>query len=200
MKRQTMISLIFVLCIVGLNARSAAQHCTAFDPDDIRPDTFINFLNAQQNPRAPNECVTIAIHRLEVLHAPKASVPLLRYLDYKRPLTSAEQKGYLFQPLIPDVLYPAISALASVGRSSLPGLLDVIQDSKTSLQAKDNAIFTVMRIHRNTPEGVLFLEQSVARASTPAGTSALIAATQRAVDFCREQLRDECKERATDPH
>src|SRR5215469_13401933 len=126
MKTPMEILLIFVtMSLFGLNARSVAQECTAFDAEDVRPDTFINFLNAQQNPTAPNDCVTIAIRRLEPLHAPKAIAPLLRYLDYKRPLTSAEQKGYFFQPIIlRGVLYPTVSALASLGKPALPGLLE----------------------------------------------------------------------------
>jgi len=186
---------LIIVLVTALGAASAAlaEECSEFPPEFSDVDKLIHFLDAQESPTAPNDCVTVAIRLLGPFQSSKAVPTLIRYLDYKRPLSSAERNGVWFHPNVVTSRYPTISALATIGEASLPELVRVIGDPKTSPKTRDSAVFTVMLVHRQKPEeGISFLEDAANKATETTTGSLLQDAARKAADFCRADEHSRC--------
>ncbi len=80
--------------------------------------------------------------------------------------------------------YPAVEALAQIGKSSLPALIILIEDEQTKSLKSDNALYTIKIIFRNDlSKAVEFLETSVIDSTTKTGKERL----QTAVAKTREE-------------
>lgn len=159
--------IMFALCAWTLSAilsTTAAGQCAALNEHTSKADALA-FLRASLNlslqQRDP-ECISIALQDLK--HSPsfEATSLLVKYLDFERPLSEAEQKGFMIHgPITQSTTYPAIGTLMTFGKEAIPELLATVETSASATIEK-NATHTIMLIFRNEPaNGIEALKQEL---------------------------------------
>jgi hypothetical protein len=183
--------LVFVQVVIATTC-TAAQQCTNVTSMTL-PDVTKYLSNVDSSDQRNADCVISALHRLKDLGTPDAISLLVKYLDFKRPLTTPEQQGfYLHAPSISS-LYPATDLLFAVGKRSVDPLLHAIAHPLTD-QQHANAIYTLMLVFRDkAPDGVRAIVQASRSGVDNAGSSNLLRAARRAAQLCVPEQRHECE-------
>ena len=125
---------------------SAGQECEA--AKDASVEKIIEYLQHVGDDPAAAACVQVAFHHIAAL-PPEQAIPLLiTYLGYKRPLNESERHGFFMHGKAPDVLFPAVQELYSIGSPADPALIGFIAGNKDSLGLESkNAVYTLLLIH-----------------------------------------------------
>ncbi len=140
-------------------------------------------------------CVTWAIHKLglepwatEKLgteHHEQAIAVLVKLLDFRRPPTPEEKRGYYLRPQGIEELYPAAEALELIGEKALPEVLRAIEADSTSPTGRDNAVSVWMEAYKyERPKGVALLKQEETKTNNGATKKKLRWAAQKALTYC----------------
>jgi hypothetical protein len=138
-------------------------------------------------------CITFAIKQLENKYSDEATMLLIGYLDFERPLDDAEKAGFMFHgPPSIENSYPATGTLMSFGKPAVAALLAAITDASSTLVQR-NATYTFMQIFRDEPQnGIKILgERSVE--GSPIQSERLRVAAQEALRWCGRSHLDACK-------
>jgi hypothetical protein len=178
------------LCIVSLFALCGAATSQVCLPDDTSDDVVITFLRTARARNASDSCIVNAIKRLQYVRSQKAIYILVQYLDF-HPYAGMDEvvvTGSNSEP------YPAVSSLFAIGKVALPTLIRVVGRGGSTKTAQDNAIRTIMMIHRDHPaEGVSLLIIE-ARGSEDAGRKASFnQAAISALRWCQGKDQKECE-------
>ena len=161
------------------------------------PD-LVQFLNAVIPDKDNGNCVTWSIRRLGDERYTAAVPALVRLLGFRRPPTPRERSGYVMHPMGVWDLYPATGALALIGPNALPTVLQAIEADSTSPNARENALFVWMEIHKyERAKGVALLKQEETNAHDDATKQRLRMAISDAVSkWCGPKDEAECKSAA----
>jgi hypothetical protein len=160
---------------------------------------LVSFLRGVSPDESNAECVAWAITQLGARRFESSAEILVRYLNFRRPLSANEKLGInLHAKSIGDV-YPAIDALTQIGAKSLPPVLQAIEAETTTLKARENAVFVWMEIHRNIdehPRGVALLKQEETKVKDDATKSRLRWAVSKAITWCNPPQESACRKAA----
>ena len=158
------------------------------------PD-LLDFLNAVVPDEWNARCVTWAIHELGTEHYEPAIPALVRLLDFRLPLTPAEE---VFRGTS-QAVFPAEEALEMIGKKALPEVLSAIEADSTSAVARGNALAVWMEIYREhdeQPKGVGRLKQEETKVSDGAIKQRLRWAVQKALTYCNPPEKSACEQAA----
>jgi hypothetical protein len=177
-----------------LSAWSIGQECEALKTSSVEKIT--DYLQHAGDDSAVAACVQVAFHRMAA-PPPEQAIPLLTtYLGYKRPLNESERHGFFMHGKAPDVLYPAVQELYSIGGPAEPVLVSFLARNKenTGPESK-NAVYTLLLIHHGDAISVVqeLHKASVSSASGEA-RDRLQAAARDASKWCDERARSECED------
>lgn len=138
-------------------------------------------------------CIEFAIRHLEYRYSEESAELLVRYLDFKRPLSQAEINGFMIKgPMTEANLYPAIGTLFTFGKLAVPNLLSAISHPLSEVTTR-NATHTIMAIFRREPvRGVELLEKQGSM-SPPESAARFKNAAQVAVQWCSQRYRTQCE-------
>lgn len=194
---RTIGSMILALFVLGtfMPAEVDAEDCTALDPGS--ESQLISYLTEARQKGGEPECVVSAIKGLSNKKTLRSAELLANYLDYKRPLTRQEQAGIRIRTKSREELYPAISALFSIGKGAVPGILYAISNTQGSTVKWDNAIYTLMLIYRDDPVAGVGALRSSAATNTGVAAERLSAAASDAARLCSDDLRSKCMDAAS---
>jgi len=186
--------IVLVFIVVGAVAGSPGQ-CGSY-PQPMSQEQVLSVLRDSVK-AAPQErdgaCITFAIRQLENKYSGEATILLVDYLDFARPLDDAEQAGFMSHgpPTIGN-RYPATSTLMSFGKPAVPVLLDAIAD-KASTLVQQNATYTLMEIFREQPEKGIEILRRKSLEGSAVQSARLRAAAQEALRWCGRSHMERCK-------
>ena len=166
------------------------QTCTALGSG--AESRLIAYLTKARQNEPDKDCVVLAIRGLGNKKSLRATELLINYLDYKRPLTNEEQAGVWIRTPSRGELYPAVTSLFSIGTGAIPSLLQAIANSERSSVKSDNAIYTLMLIHREDPVAAVKALGSSAATNTGIQAERLSGAAEDAAKLCLDDLRPKC--------
>lgn len=180
------------LCF-GFQVGGLDQQCGRFH-NGYEPTELVSYLREQVNVKSDSACIVCALRNLKTDRAALlAAAPLLtEYLDYKRPLNPAEKSGAFRRPPTISELYPASSALFSIGKDALPLLTNAIGNAASSETTRENAVYTLMNIFRDDETaGIRFLRQEAAK--TKGRAKRLTDAARQSLRWCASDRRSGCE-------
>jgi hypothetical protein len=160
---------------------------------------LVQFLSSANPAESDPHCLTWTINKLGNEHYDPAVDALVKLLDFRRPPTQREERGFFLHPTGIWDMYPAAGALSLIGKQALPALMGAIRADSTSLTARQNAVFVWMEIFRygdEHPKGVALLKQEEASANDDSTRQRLRTAVQRALTHCNPPEAVACKEAA----
>ena len=192
MKSKTLsyVTILAIICLVGLFYLTANRVFT-----QSQEKVEVNALNTDvaellvtlKNKQLATENPEKLAHTIEELGQRQVSeaVPdLIDYLNFRR-IHDWEGTGLVLHPLPKEGDYPAVGALFSIGKPSLPLLLKVIEEKEKDCIESKNALKTIQSIFRDDlSKGVEYLENAAAK-STVKNTKQNL---QYAVDKTREKF------------
>ena len=185
---------ICVLLVTGILTKTALGRCNLIN-ESASPEDLASFLRSSldlSDTQRDGACIEFALRHLEYKPAARNGELLVRYLDFKRPLSPAEREGFMLHgPMTESNLYPAIGTLSTFATAAVPALLSAIADPTSDLTAR-NATHALMEVFRAKPtEGIEVLKRQAA--VSPVGPALkLTKAAQAAVQWCYKQ-RSECE-------
>lgn len=162
------------------------------------PD-LVQFLKGVVPDEQNSRCVTWAIHKLGDERYEPAIPTLIRLLDFRRPKTEAEKKGfYLRLQVIPEV-FPAADALEEIGIEAEPEILRTLEAEATSTIARANAVDVWMEFYKyQRPKGIEVLKQEKIKAEDEAVKKRLGSAIDKALAYCTPADAAACRHAAAD--
>lgn len=191
------------ICLLLLTTGSClAQACPELEKARSNERALAAFLKDQGNARRMPDCTIFAIGRLGDLNYAGKSMKgglganavadlIAEYLDFEKPKVDLEPLG-LHSP------YPAVSALLEIGSAAQSALLKAIANEKTSDIARDNAVTTIMYLHReNQASGVTAIKTASKNEKNADAAERLRQASNNAVERCAESARAECQKIAS---
>jgi hypothetical protein len=168
----------------------ATGSAVAKDCPSIRATTpeLVRYLTDHETRREDAACISDTILYLEAKRDPEAAPVLSQYLDFARPITPGEKEG--INPF-GRARYPAVTALADIGKPALPSLIKVIRNNDSNSLVFKNAVAAEMSIHRaDVVEGVEYLLVQAAKEQASTAAKFRIAAEQ-ATRRCADK-KDAC--------
>ena len=193
MARRTGI-MVTALFLLGTFIPGKANLKTCTELDSGTESQMIAYLTQARQSGGNKQCIVSAIRRLSNKKSVGSVEVLTDFLDYKRPLTTEEQAGVWIRTKSPEELCPAVSALFSMGKEAVPGILRAITNTQPSTVKWDNAVYALMLIHRDDPIAGVGVLSSSAAASTGVEAGRLSLAASDAAKLCSEDLRGRCME------
>ncbi len=189
MYRVSLALLIFVVFYLG---RLSSQECENLR--NATPEQLVAFLNENSPSEDTSQCITYAIAKLGEQRYEPAISALVRLLGFQRPPTDREKRGYHIRM---QASYPAVEAIAQLGKSTLPAILEALRSDTGSPLARANAVFAWMEIYKyEKPAGIAALRQAVDRATDASSKQNLKWAVSKAMSWCSPIEETECKEAA----
>jgi len=175
---------------------AAAQECDRLQK--ATASALVSFLQDSIADESNAECFTFAMYRLgQDRYEPSVPV-LVRLLDFRRPATEREKRGYYIHM---QSIYPAVEALEEIGKNALPAVLEVIKSDSSSATARDNAVSVWMEIYKyESPKGVALLRQEAENATDNASKKTLNWAVSKALTWCNPPDEEKCKAAASVAH
>jgi hypothetical protein len=161
---------------------------------------LLQFLNGVTPDKENAWCVTWAIRKMGLERYEPAVVVLVRLLDFRRPPTEEEAKGFYLRSQSIDELFPAALALEFIGKPALSEVLRAIEAESTSATARENAVAVWMEIykqHDEHPKAISLLKQAQTNASDDAAKQKLRWALQKALIWCNPPEEAACRQAST---
>ncbi len=140
-----------------------------------------------------NACINFAIRNLDYQSSAENAELLIKYLDFRRPLSREEKQGFWLSGLPDDeTFYPTISTLSSFGKKILPDLVDIVKHSDSEIMRR-NAAHTAFDVCRGAGYEAIELLKEEASKAQGIESSRLNAAAQEAVKWCGSHTKERCK-------
>jgi hypothetical protein len=190
---------VYKLIMLPLALSLGSMFATAQDCDPQRsgsPSEAIEYLRHVGDDPAAVTCINLAFHQIASL-PPEQAIPLLvERIAYKRPLSEGERQGIFMHGKVPDVLYPAVHELYSLGKPSETALLRFIAENKDATKtARENAIYTLLLIHHGDGLSVVEALAQESKATDDAAARArLRSAARDAAKWCDDRVRVKCED------
>jgi hypothetical protein len=160
-----------------------AGWCNSFH--NAKAEDLVKFLTDVVPNESNSACVTWAISRLGVERYKPGTSALVKLLDFRRPLTSAEKLGFWDRPRTIEELFPAAEALEEIGTSALPDVIHLIEDDSSSTISRENALAVWMENFKyDRPTGIARLKQKELTAGNEAIRKHFGWAAQAALKYC----------------
>jgi hypothetical protein len=189
--------LILVTTLLIIHVAVAAEpRCRALAGSN--PQRLIQFLKDGQAASPDPRCVEYALRSLGEAKVEEAIPMLVDYLDFERPETEMEKMGIGGALGTIGNDFPAVLALAQMGRAALPALVKVVESGTGSTQAHKNGIYTIMKIFNRQASGIQFLAKSAINAKSTEAKTRLSVASREAVRWCAESERPKCASTVSD--
>jgi hypothetical protein len=190
-RRAVQCAVMVVLCVTSWNIATAAA-CPTQDNSSQMLEFLKLPLNTPDQLSQNAQCISEYISALRLHGSPEAIQVLLAYLDFPRPLTEAEKKGYLTHAPTPSDRYPAVGTLLVYGKQSGSFLVEAIKSAKTDTSLR-NATYALGSIYGEAPEvGMRMLSKAMNTASKEQRSRLESSATQFIKQRCA-QHEDACK-------
>ena len=161
--------------------------------EGTKPEAQLAYLQRDRK-ELDGKCILFAIGHLGTEHYVSASKTLVKYLDYPAPEDPRSGQFFDHVPMLWN-LYPASTALFSIGEATVPDIVAVIADAETSDLIRSNAILVLPGIYsERPPEGVAV----VARAASELSKSDAVAgsrlweAARKVAASCGDRHKTEC--------
>lgn len=123
------------------------------------------------------------------MRATEAIDDLIRYITFSRTYDWEHIPGVdknSIHPITPGDRYPALGALFSIGKPSLPSLAKVIEENEPKTLASENATFAAVMIFREDfSEAVEYFTQRAAETSKPVYKQRLLIAAENAKKYVK---------------
>lgn len=183
-------SCLWYVCAVGLILACGPASAQVCPPDGTNNDALIRFLRTAKALDSAQLCVVNAIKQLQYAHSQKAIDVLVQYLDFQRDAGRSE----VVVTGSNSEAYPAVDSLFVIGKSALPSLVLVVGDDGFTRTAQENAVRTIMIIHRDHPTEGISLLMTEAHRSQDARRKALFSqAAMFALRWCQGKDQNECE-------
>jgi HEAT repeat protein len=118
-----------------------------------------------------------AIKQAGDLETAEAIDALTKLLTFSRPDIDDTNEIHIKTPAFQ---YPAVQALTSIGKRSLPALTEVIKEEDSNSLASNNAIFAILYFFRDEPaEGISYFEAASKTASSQGAAQRLLHVAQK---------------------
>lgn len=106
--------------------------------------TVLKALSPSETDVDSRRCISAAIRVVSQTRDEFAVPELIRYLTFQRDAPPEEAKGLFIQTRIEGDEYPAILALARIGKAARPQLLKVIESDRASETERNNAAHAIV--------------------------------------------------------
>jgi hypothetical protein len=192
-----MIKTILPLALLLSSVSAVGQDCAALTArGESTPSEAVEYLCHVEDDPAAASCVILAFHQIASSPASEAIPLLIERLAYRRPLSEGERHGIFMHGKVPDVLYPAVHELYSLGKPSETALLRFIAENKDATKIeKENAIYTLLLIHHGDGLSVVEALAQESKASDDAAVSARLRnAAKDASKWCDDRVRVKCED------
>lgn len=150
---------------------------------------LLNILHDEELRVREPERFTKAIERLGEIKSVESIEDLVQLLTFRRNI-EPERIGDVIvgeRYISPVNYYPAVGALFSIGKSSVPALTKVIEKEEIGSLASKNAIYTVTQIFRDTPsEGVEYLREAATKTASSQAAQRLSYASEKLKRFLQQ--------------
>jgi hypothetical protein len=175
--------LVGYCCALGQERDSLENECDSLQ-NAIPPD-LVQYLSGVIPDEKNGDCVTWAIKKLGKEQYEPAIPVLIKLLDFRRPPTAREKRGFLMHPPFVSDLYPAAGALDLIGKKALPQVLLVIEAEASSARARENAVSVWMEAYKyERPKGIALLKQEETKTNDDGVKQELKWAVQKALTHC----------------
>ena len=181
MKILAILGLVFATVTV-----SRGQECPSLKA--AKPSELLTLLSTASPDSNNAECKHYAIMKLAENKSEDAIPLLVRYLEFRAPLTADENKGVSLHP--PDNLrtYPAMWALLEYGSSVGPVMVAAIGSESTSELARRNAIEVLMQVQKyHEPYAISLLRKQEIAAANAATRQRFTEAIVIAEKWCTDK-------------
>ena len=181
----TAMCLTFTLRVLSQEHDSIQNECDSLQ--NASSSDLVQYLHGIVPNERNGDCITWAMRKLGKDQFEAAIPTLARLLDFRRPPTPREKRGYVMHPQGISDLYPAAGALELFGKQALPAVLNVMRADSSSTVARENSVGVWMEIYRQSdeqPKGVALLKQEESKTDDDAIRRRLKWATDRAVTYC----------------
>src|SRR6266704_2317644 len=161
----TAFCLIFMCRTFGQVSDSVKNECDSLKKEAL--PALVQYIDSVAPNEENGDCITWAIRSLGDAKFEPAIRSLERLLDFRRPPTEREKKGFVLHPLGVWEIYPAAGALSNMGSKALPAVLETIESSSASDVSRENAVFVWMEIHGLSdehPKAIVRLNQELINA------------------------------------
>ncbi len=141
-------------------------------------------------------CVSHAFQQI-ASSPPEQAIPLLvDLLGYKRPLSEGERRGIFMHGNGPNVLYPAVYELYTLGKPAESALLRFMAETKDAGRIeRDNALYTLLLIHHGNAMDVIEALTKASHASENGDARArLRVAAREATKWCDDRIKVKCED------
>jgi len=182
------------MLVVNLPELSSVQsHATAHSKQTcLEWETLVRENRALESDAAA-QVKTDAIRELGKLKCASSIDILVSEIEFMRPDTEEEKAGAFFSPRGFSHMYPAILALASVGKQAGPALVSFLANPETSQIARRNAEYALMEAYRyDRPAAISLLVRS-AGGRTNLSSSVLMTTATDALRWCTPPERKSCE-------
>jgi hypothetical protein len=189
-----------VLFVLTFAATLSAE-CSRWNAQTDTPPAqeLAAFLEQKDVLASQPDCAIAALEILGHEHATKYIPQIVNFLAFKRKFYW-EGTGFNIRPVTELDHYPAAMALFEMGKPALPALLGVATQEKPDSVKFNNAVSTIMLIHRDQSSGgVHFLRQAALSQNDQARRASLDAAVALAETLCDKNNREACAAAGSEP-
>jgi hypothetical protein len=189
-----------VLFILSFAATLSAE-CARWNSQTDKPPAqeLAAFLEQKGVVANQPDCAIAALEILGHEHATSYIPQIVKFLAFKRKF-DWEGTGFNIRPVTELGHYPAAMALFEIGKPALPALLAVATEEKPDSVKFNNAVSTIMLIHRDqVPAGVRFLRQAALNQNDLKYRANLDAAVTLAETLCDKGSREACVAAGSEP-
>jgi hypothetical protein len=189
-----LIKIIAIASVCLLPTLSVGQECEELK--GASPGKATLYLQHPGDDAAAAMCVLTAFHQIAA-QPPQRAIPfLISHLGYKRPLNEAERQGLFMHGNGPNVLYPAVHELYTIGHDAEPALVGwIAQNRDRNGTVARNALYTLLLIHHgNTISVIKELHQAATSSTSVEDRYRLQTAARDALEWCDERSHSQCED------
>jgi hypothetical protein len=185
-------------------AATLSAECSRWSPQTDTPPAqeLAAFLEQKDVLASQTDCAIAALEILGHEHATGYIPQIVNFLTFRRKFYW-EGTRFNMRPVTELDHYPAAMALFEMGKPALPALLAVATEEKPDSLKFNNAVSTIMLIHRDRSSGgVHFLRQAALNQNDQERRSSLDAAVALAETLCAKDIhetKDSCAAIGSEP-
>lgn len=191
MKKITGLIGILAFTVLLLLPEEGELYPMGYQRADSEVDHLIAVLRNDELRASDPTQVVKAIERLGQMRCTAAIDDLIKYMTFKRTYPWEKVPGTEMvneiHPITPLGRYPALGALFSIGKASLPSLVKVIEENESQTLSSENAVITVVMIFREDfSQAVEYLTRMAADKTDPLSKERLLSAAQSAKRYVKQ--------------
>jgi len=190
-------NLVFTVAFVffvafGIAAGQNAPDCPVARSNDV--SVLTDYLASHIHDLASRDCSVRVIRTLGKLKNPNSVRILVKYLDFRRPLSESEAKGFWIRTMSKEELFPAIESIFKIGRPAVAALIEQLGKESNEVR-RENAIYALMLISRDDPPAaVASLRNAANRIVDKSAALRLMESARTAASLCVPEFRQKCEE------